>query len=45
MPRSYANPDALFDSTRYGFSQAVAATGSRTIHGSGRGIEATGVLD
>jgi enamine deaminase RidA (YjgF/YER057c/UK114 family) len=36
MPRDYVNPPALFPSVPHGFSQAVVAAGSRTVHVSGQ---------
>jgi 2-iminobutanoate/2-iminopropanoate deaminase len=36
MPKEYINPDSLFRSLEYGFSQIVAATGSKTIYISGQ---------
>ena len=36
MTRSYVNPPALFESLPHGFSQAVVASGSRTVHVSGQ---------
>jgi len=36
MPKEYTNPDALFRSLEYGFSQIVAATGGKTVHISGQ---------
>ena len=36
MPKEYTNPDSLFGSLKYGFSQIVAANGSKTIYISGQ---------
>lgn len=36
MSRERGNPDELFDSVQYGFSQAVAATGTRIVCVSGQ---------
>jgi 2-iminobutanoate/2-iminopropanoate deaminase len=36
MPKEYINPDSLFRSLEYGFSQIAAATGSKTIYISGQ---------
>ncbi|MGH7999094.1 MAG: RidA family protein [Brasilonema sp.] len=36
MPKEYINPDSLFSSIEYGFSQIVAATGRKTIYISGQ---------
>ena len=36
MAHTRINPPALFDSTRYGFSQVVVATGRRTVYCSGQ---------
>lgn len=36
MPKQYINPDSLFPSLHHGFSQIVAATGSKTIYISGQ---------
>jgi enamine deaminase RidA (YjgF/YER057c/UK114 family) len=36
VPKEYINPAALFPSTEHGFSQAVAATGKRTVYVSGQ---------
>jgi enamine deaminase RidA (YjgF/YER057c/UK114 family) len=36
MARSYVNPPSLFESIPHGFSQAVVATGRRTVHVSGQ---------
>ena len=36
MPKEYINPPSLFRSLDYGFSQAVAATGTRTLYVSGQ---------
>ncbi len=36
MPKEYTNPDSLFRSLEYGFSQIVAATGGKTVHISGQ---------
>lgn len=36
MPRSYVNPPSLFSSLQHGFSQAVVASGTRTVHVSGQ---------
>jgi enamine deaminase RidA (YjgF/YER057c/UK114 family) len=36
MPRAYVNPASLFESVPHGFSQAVVASGSRTVHVSGQ---------
>jgi len=36
MPKKQINPDSLFPSLRYGFSQIVAASGRTTIHISGQ---------
>jgi 2-iminobutanoate/2-iminopropanoate deaminase len=36
MARSYVNPPSLFASVPHGFSQAVVASGSRTVHVSGQ---------
>lgn len=36
MPKQYINPDGLFRSVEYGFSQVVTATGTRTIYVSGQ---------
>ena len=32
MPNEYINPDSLFSSVPYGFSQVVVTTGTKTIH-------------
>ena len=36
MPKEYVNPASLFRSVEHGFSQAVAATGKRTLYVSGQ---------
>jgi enamine deaminase RidA (YjgF/YER057c/UK114 family) len=36
MPKEYINPPSLFESRGSGFSQAVAATGTRTVYVSGQ---------
>jgi enamine deaminase RidA (YjgF/YER057c/UK114 family) len=36
MPKEYINPQSLFPSRDYGFSQAVAASGARTLYVSGQ---------
>ncbi len=36
MPKQYINPDGLFRSVQYGFSQVVTATGTRSIYISGQ---------
>lgn len=36
MPKEYINPPSLFGSQDVGFSQAVAATGLRTLYLSGQ---------
>jgi enamine deaminase RidA (YjgF/YER057c/UK114 family) len=36
MPKEYTNPDSLFGSLEYGFSQIVAAKGGKTIYISGQ---------
>ena len=36
MARSFVNPPSLFESVPHGFSQAVVASGSRTVHISGQ---------
>jgi enamine deaminase RidA (YjgF/YER057c/UK114 family) len=36
MPKEYTNPDSLFGSLEYGFSQIVAATGGKTVYISGQ---------
>ena len=36
MPKKHINPDSLFPSLGYGFSQIVAASGKTTIHISGQ---------
>lgn len=36
MPKEYINPPSLFPSQHHGFSQAVVATGTRTIYVSGQ---------
>lgn len=36
MPKISLNPDTLFDSVQYGFSQIVVAEGRRTIYWSGQ---------
>lgn len=36
MPKEYINPDSLFPSLEYGFSQLVAACGQKTIYISGQ---------
>lgn len=36
MPKEYINPDALFSSLEYGFSQVVAASGQKTLYISGQ---------
>jgi 2-iminobutanoate/2-iminopropanoate deaminase len=36
MPKEYINPPSLFRSTDNGFSQAVAASGTRTLYVSGQ---------
>jgi 2-iminobutanoate/2-iminopropanoate deaminase len=36
MPKDYINPPTLFRSQDYGFSQAVAASGTRTLYVSGQ---------
>jgi len=36
MPKEYTNPDSLFRSLDYGFSQIVAADGGKTIYISGQ---------
>jgi enamine deaminase RidA (YjgF/YER057c/UK114 family) len=36
MPKQYVNPASLFPSLQHGFSQAVAATGGRTLYVSGQ---------
>jgi enamine deaminase RidA (YjgF/YER057c/UK114 family) len=36
MPKEYINPASLFRSVEHGFSQAVAATGKRTLYVSGQ---------
>lgn len=36
MSRQYLNPDELFDSLQYGFSQGVVVEGGRTIYLSGQ---------
>jgi len=36
MPKEYINPPSLFRSRDHGFSQAVAASGTRTLYVSGQ---------
>ena len=36
MPKEYINPDSLFRSLEYGFSQIVAACGGKTVYISGQ---------
>lgn len=36
MPKQYINPDSLFSSLQHGFSQIVAASGTKTIYISGQ---------
>jgi enamine deaminase RidA (YjgF/YER057c/UK114 family) len=36
MPKEYANPESLFRSLEYGFSQIVAANGGKTVYISGQ---------
>src|SRR4029077_2957702 len=36
MPKEYINPDSLFRSLEYGFSQIVAANGGKTVYISGQ---------
>src|SRR5687768_2553648 len=36
MPKQRVNPDSLFPSLKYGFSQIVVATGRRTVYISGQ---------
>jgi enamine deaminase RidA (YjgF/YER057c/UK114 family) len=36
LPKDYVNPSSLFRSTEYGFSQAVVASGRRTLYLSGQ---------
>lgn len=36
MPKQYINPDSLFPSLQYGFSQIVVASGAKTIYISGQ---------
>lgn len=36
MPNQYINPDTLFSSVPYGFSQVVTTTGTKTIYVSGQ---------
>ena len=36
MPKEYINPSSLFQSRDHGFSQAVAASGTRTLYVSGQ---------
>jgi 2-iminobutanoate/2-iminopropanoate deaminase len=36
MPNEYINPDSLFSSVPYGFSQVVVTTGTKTIYVSGQ---------
>jgi enamine deaminase RidA (YjgF/YER057c/UK114 family) len=36
MPKKYINPESLFSSLEYGFSQIVATSGKTTIHISGQ---------
>ena len=36
MPKNSLNPDALFNSVQYGFSQIVVAQGGRTVYFSGQ---------
>ncbi len=36
MPNQYINPDTLFPSVQYGFSQVVVTTGTKTIYVSGQ---------
>ncbi len=36
MPKEYTNPDSLFGSLEYGFSQIVAANGAKTVYISGQ---------
>lgn len=36
MPKEHVNPDSLFRSTEYGFSQVVVASGVRTVYISGQ---------
>jgi len=36
MPKDYINPPSLFPSTQHGFSQAVVASGRRTLYLSGQ---------
>ena len=36
MPKEYTNPDSLFRSLEYGFSQIVAANGGKTVYISGQ---------
>jgi 2-iminobutanoate/2-iminopropanoate deaminase len=36
MPKQHVNPDSLFPSLKYGFSQIVVATGRKTVYISGQ---------
>jgi enamine deaminase RidA (YjgF/YER057c/UK114 family) len=36
MPKEYVNPDSLFPSLEYGFSQIVATNGGKTVYISGQ---------
>src|SRR6059058_3013828 len=36
MPKEYINPDSLFRSLEYGFSQIVVANGGKTVYISGQ---------